>query len=211
MSYNWCHTRIGIIGFQNRIEENAQCGSAEKSFPSFSFSLSGSLIVLHKPCAICRIFPNTECVVAEKIRFYLIGFQRVCPLQVKGFAHFLSGWRLKNYDSPTFITFICVTRDANEEKSGIGVNARPTLFPTKLNDRVATPFRPSCVIEIQDSIAHLIGLTSSCDGLIQLDRNLSISCFYLTFLIYFILSRYYRNVYRSILDSQWYFMQHIFH
>lgn len=140
------------------------------------------------------------CVVAEKIRFYLIGFQGVCPLQVKDFAHFLSGWRLRNYDSPTFITFICVTRDANEGKSGIGVNARPTLFPTKLNDRVATPFRPSCVIEIQGSIAHPIDLTSSCNGLIQLDRT--ISCFYLTFLIYFILSRYYRNVYRSILDSQ---------
>lgn len=69
--------------------------------------------------------------------FIFIGsVSRVCWLAVHS-GQAASGFeRLRNYESSGAVRLIRVTRDANEEKTGIGVNARPMVFPMKLNDRV---------------------------------------------------------------------------
>ncbi|KYM86684.1 hypothetical protein ALC53_03834 [Atta colombica] len=75
--------------------------------------------------------------------------------------------RLRNYESSGTIRFICITHDANEEKTGIGANAQPMIIShaterSHLRSTVPTLF-PNNTDEPRARSVDLIDLNLNCD------------------------------------------------
>lgn len=169
----------------------------------------GGLFSLFLPRLSIVRYVNQTCAIytpfslwwrAKRIRIYLSDSADVCLLAV--WEKLWSGFeRLRNYESSGVIRFICITRDANEEKTAIGANARPMVFPTKLNDRVCGrpfwPCFPGNVVGPRARSPILIGLNLNCDRLIQPGQ--SISRVYLTTFIFIPL----RKKVFGICDCNW--------
>jgi len=76
--------------------------------------------------------------------------------------------RLRNYESSGTIRFICITHDANEEKTGIGANAQPMIIShaTERSHLRSTVRRPCFRITLDEPRARsvdLIDLNLNCD------------------------------------------------